>query len=92
MGFCKQDEYDDFMRQVPEFERNLVRSGIHLFKFWFSVSRKEQQRRFKKKEGASSSNESSPPLIKPRSISGMTIPAPRRQCFSQLILLMLLGL
>jgi polyphosphate kinase 2 len=50
MGFCKQEEYDDFMRQVPEFERNLVRSGIHLFKFWFSVSRKEQQRRFKERE------------------------------------------
>lgn len=50
MGFCTQDEYDDFMRQVPEFERNLVRSGIHLFKFWFSVSRKEQRRRFKERE------------------------------------------
>ncbi|MFM8797673.1 MAG: polyphosphate kinase 2 [Fluviibacter sp.] len=50
MGFCTQAEYDDFMRQVPEFERNLVRSGIHLFKFWFSVSRKEQRRRFKERE------------------------------------------
>lgn len=50
MGFCSQTEYDDFMRQVPEFERNLVRSGIHLFKFWFSVSRKEQRRRFKERE------------------------------------------
>lgn len=50
MGFCSPDEYDDFMRQVPEFERNLVRSGIHLFKFWFSVSRKEQRRRFKERE------------------------------------------
>ena len=50
MGFCSQAEYDDFMRQVPEFERNLVRSGIHLFKFWFSVSRNEQRRRFKERE------------------------------------------
>lgn len=50
MGFCSAEEYDDFMRQVPEFERNLVRSGIHLFKFWFSVSRKEQRRRFKERE------------------------------------------
>jgi polyphosphate kinase 2 len=50
MGFCSAAEYDDFMRQVPEFERNLVRSGIHLFKFWFSVSRKEQRRRFKERE------------------------------------------
>ncbi|MFM1921778.1 MAG: hypothetical protein RLZZ303_3412, partial [Candidatus Hydrogenedentota bacterium] len=38
MGFCTQDEYMEFMRQAPEFERNLVRSGTHLIKFWFSVS------------------------------------------------------
>ena len=50
MGFCTPEEYDDFMRQVPEFERNLARSGIHLFKFWFSVSRDEQRRRFKERE------------------------------------------
>ena len=46
MGFCSQAEYMEFMRQVPEFERMLVRSGIKLFKFWFSVSRQEQLRRF----------------------------------------------
>jgi polyphosphate kinase 2 len=50
MGFCTQAEYEEFMRQAPEFERNLVRSGLHLFKFWFSVSRKEQRRRFKERE------------------------------------------
>ncbi|MGR8981167.1 MAG: polyphosphate kinase 2 [Gammaproteobacteria bacterium] len=50
MGFCTNDEYNEFMRQVPEFERNLVRSGIHLIKFWFSVSRKEQRRRFQERE------------------------------------------
>jgi polyphosphate kinase len=50
MGFCSTDEYAEFMRQVPEFERNLVRSGIHLLKFWFSVSREEQRRRFKERE------------------------------------------
>ena len=50
MGFCTPDEYAEFMRQAPEFERNLVRSGIHLVKFWFSVSRKEQRRRFKNRE------------------------------------------
>ena len=37
------------MRQAPEFERHLVKSGIHLFKFWFSVSREEQRRRFKER-------------------------------------------
>jgi polyphosphate kinase 2 len=50
MGFCTEDEYDEFMRQVPEFERNLVRSGIHLIKFWFSVSREEQRRRFQERQ------------------------------------------
>ena len=46
MGFCTDDEYQEFMRQAPEFERMLVRSGITLIKFWFSVSRKEQVTRF----------------------------------------------
>ena len=50
MGFCTNDEYNEFMRQVPEFERNLARSGITLIKFWFSVSRKEQHRRFKERK------------------------------------------
>ncbi len=49
MGFCSEAEYDEFMRQTPEFERHLVRSGVHLFKFWFSVSRAEQRRRFKER-------------------------------------------
>jgi len=50
MGFCTQQEYMEFMRQCPEFERNLVHSEVHLIKFWFSVSRKEQRRRFKERE------------------------------------------
>jgi polyphosphate kinase 2 len=50
MGFCSDAEYDEFMRQAPEFERHLVRSGVHLFKFWFSVSRAEQRRRFKERK------------------------------------------
>ncbi|MFO0748495.1 MAG: polyphosphate kinase 2 [Myxococcota bacterium] len=50
MGFCSEDEYLEFMRQAPEFERNLVRSGIYLIKFWFSVSREEQRRRFKERK------------------------------------------
>ncbi|MDO4232957.1 MAG: polyphosphate kinase 2 [Lautropia sp.] len=49
MGFCTDEEYREFMRQAPEFERHLVRSGIHLIKFWFSVSRKEQRRRFRER-------------------------------------------
>ena len=50
MGFCSSEQYEEFMRQTPDFERHLVRSGVHLFKFWFSVSRKEQRRRFKERE------------------------------------------
>jgi polyphosphate kinase 2 len=46
MGFCTPHDYLEFMRQAPEFERMMVRSGIRLFKFWFSVSREEQLRRF----------------------------------------------
>jgi polyphosphate kinase 2 len=47
MGFCSDDEYRDFMRTCPEFERMLVRSGIKLIKYWFSVSDEEQERRFR---------------------------------------------
>ena len=50
MGFCTEAEYEEFLRQAPEFERNLVRSGIHVIKFWFSVSRHEQRRRFKERQ------------------------------------------
>jgi len=51
MGFCSDQEYAEFMRQAPQFESHLVRSGVHLIKFWFSVSRDEQRRRFKEREG-----------------------------------------
>ena len=50
MGFCTKAQHQEFTRQTPDFERHLVRSGVHLFKFWFSVSRKEQRRRFKERE------------------------------------------
>ncbi len=50
MGFCNENEYLAFMRQAPELERHLVNSGVHIIKFWFSVSRKEQRRRFKERE------------------------------------------
>ena len=47
MGFCTDMEYQEFMRSCPEFERMLVRSGITLIKYWFSVSDEEQERRFR---------------------------------------------
>ena len=50
MGFCSPSEYLEFMRQVPELERMLVRSGIRFYKYWFSVTRDEQLRRFKARE------------------------------------------
>jgi len=50
MGFCTDEEYQEFFRQAPEFERHLVNSGLYLIKFWFSVSRAEQRRRFKERE------------------------------------------
>jgi polyphosphate kinase 2 len=46
MGFCTEEQYTEFMRSCPEFERMLVRSGIILIKYWFSVSDEEQEERF----------------------------------------------
>ncbi|HOT15879.1 MAG TPA: polyphosphate kinase 2 [Bacteroidales bacterium] len=46
MGFCTDEEYEEFLRSCPEFERMLIRSGIILIKYWFSVSDEEQERRF----------------------------------------------
>ncbi|MFN3936613.1 MAG: polyphosphate kinase 2 [Gemmobacter sp.] len=50
MGFCTPVEYLEFMRQAPEFERMLVRSGIRLYKYWFSVTQEEQRKRFLARE------------------------------------------
>jgi polyphosphate kinase 2 len=50
MGFCSPNDYLEFMRQCPDLERMLVRSGVRLFKFWFSVTREEQLRRFLSRE------------------------------------------
>lgn len=49
MGFCSDEEYTEFLRACPEFERMLVRSGLQLIKYWFSVSDEEQERRFQKR-------------------------------------------
>ena len=48
MGFCTEEEYREFLRSCPEFERMLLRSGIILLKYWFSVSDAEQERRFQR--------------------------------------------
>jgi polyphosphate kinase len=49
MGFCTDDEYDDFLRSAPIFEEMLVRSGIYVIKYWFSVSDEEQEKRFQER-------------------------------------------
>src|SRR6187397_891136 len=49
MGFCTEPEYQEFLRSCPLFEEMLVRSGVRVFKFWFSVSQAEQRRRFKER-------------------------------------------
>jgi polyphosphate kinase 2 len=49
MGFCSDEEYWDFLRTAPELERMLIRSGIQIVKYWFSVSDEEQERRFKRR-------------------------------------------
>src|ERR1035438_9677257 len=49
MGFCTDAEYEEFFRSVPEFEKMLIRSGIQLVKYWFSVSDEEQERRFQQR-------------------------------------------
>ena len=51
MGFCTDDEYWEFLRACPEFERLVVRSGVHLVKYWMSVSDDEQEQRFQQRAG-----------------------------------------
>ncbi len=46
MGFCDKEQYDKFMVQVPEFEHMLYEDGVHIIKYWFSISKDEQERRF----------------------------------------------
>ena len=50
MGFCTPNDYLEFMRQAPQVEQMIVRSGVRLFKYWYSVTREEQLRRFKSRE------------------------------------------
>ena len=54
MGFCSNDQYETFMQHAPKFERMLQESGIHITKFWFSVTRREQRTRFAIRCGAGS--------------------------------------
>ena len=51
MGFCTEEEYAEFLRACPEFERMLIRSGVHVVKYWLSVSDEEQEKRFQQRAG-----------------------------------------
>jgi polyphosphate kinase 2 len=82
MGFCSEKEYLEFMRQAPEFERMLVHNNVHLIKFWFSVSRKEQRRHCLSVKHTRSSSGNSAQSTWPRWTSGMTTPRPKRRCSS----------
>ncbi len=49
MGFCTKDEYNEFLRTCPDFERTIVRSDVYLIKYWLSISQEEQDKRFKER-------------------------------------------
>jgi polyphosphate kinase 2 (PPK2 family) len=70
------------MRQAPEFERQLVRSGVHLIKFWFSVSREEQRRRFKEREAHPLKQWKLSPIDMASLDKWDDYTAPRRRCSS----------
>jgi len=54
MEFCTEEQYQEFLRSCPEFERMLVRSGMHVLKYWLSISDEEQERRFQSRLGDAS--------------------------------------
>ena len=83
MGFCTPTDYLEFMRQAPEFERMLVRSGIRLFKFWFSVTPEEQRRRFAARETDPAETLEAVPHRQGESLAnGMNTRKPRKRCSS----------
>ena len=83
MGFCSPDEYLEFMRQCPELERMLVRSGIQLFKYWFSVSPRGTAAPLRQpRETDPLKQWKLSPIDRPRSTSGTTTPRRRRRCSS----------
>ncbi len=80
MGFCTEDEYREYLRSCPEFERMLVRAGIILIKYWFSVSDEEQERRFRAGWKNPPSVGRSARWTWNRASVGWSIPRPRTPC------------
>jgi polyphosphate kinase 2 (PPK2 family) len=79
-GFCTQDEYEEFLRQAPEYERMLVRSGILLIKLWFSVSQAEQQTAFSIRQIDPVRQWKLSPTDLASLDKWVTTPRPRRRC------------
>jgi polyphosphate kinase 2 len=82
MNFCTDDQYEEFFRTTPEFERMLVRSGIQLIKYWFSISDDEQYARFLGRIHDPGSSGSSVRWIWNRAVAGRNIRRPRKSCWT----------
>ena len=81
MGFCSEADVEEFFRTVPEFERMLVRSGIILIKYWFSITDEEQQFRFQMRiNDPLEAVEALARWMSSRGGGGRTTPRPRRRC------------
>jgi polyphosphate kinase 2 len=82
MGFCSKDDVEEFFRSVPEFERMLIRSGIILIKYWFSITDEEQQFRFNMRIEDPLKQWKLSPWTWNRAAAGRTTPPPRKRCSS----------
>ena len=82
MGFCTEDEVEEFFRSVPEFERMLVRSGIILIKYWFSITDEEQHLRFTMRIHDPLKQWKLSPMDVSRAAAGSNTPRPRKRCWS----------
>ena len=81
MGFCTEDEVWEFLRTCPEFERMLIRAGIILVKYWFSVSDEEQEKRFQRAHrGPDQALEAQPDGPRVAACAGWSTPRPRTRC------------
>jgi polyphosphate kinase len=80
MGFCTETEYTEFLHSCPEFERMLVRAGIILIKYWFSVSDEEQERRFQDRMNDPTKRSKLSGMDVQSRALGRNTPAPRTRC------------
>ncbi len=80
MGFCTEGDVEEFFRSVPEFERMLVRSGIVLLKYWFSITDEEQALRFNMRIMDPLKQWKLSPMVSNRDGAGRITPAPRKTC------------